>query len=145
MKEYKTVLIETNQGWGGSKGTANTAAVDDVLNKMAKAGWDFDSTFGLNKPGVPGSMLPRRANAKDVHQRPSAAGAGLEAAEREREADRSETRCARFAPYPLDGGEGFLNPNGVCHHSPGLRRSRYPGKADRKQFQPQRGWVIRWE
>ena len=41
MKEHKTVSIETNQGWGGAKGTANTAALDEVLNKMARDRWEL--------------------------------------------------------------------------------------------------------
>jgi hypothetical protein len=57
MKEYKTVSIETNQGWGGSKGTANTSAVDDVLNKMAKDGWDFVCIEDLKHTAGTGSLL----------------------------------------------------------------------------------------
>jgi hypothetical protein len=39
MKEYKTVAIGTNQGWYfGAKGTADTTAIDDVFNRMGRAG-----------------------------------------------------------------------------------------------------------
>jgi hypothetical protein len=41
MKEYKTVSIGTNQGWGGAKGSVDTQALDDVLNRMAKDGWEL--------------------------------------------------------------------------------------------------------
>jgi len=41
MKEYKTVSVDTQQGWGGSKGTADTATLDETLNKMAKQGWEL--------------------------------------------------------------------------------------------------------
>lgn len=41
MKEYKTVSIKADQGWQGAKGTANTAAVDEVLNKIVKDRWEL--------------------------------------------------------------------------------------------------------
>jgi hypothetical protein len=47
MKEYKTVSIMTDQGWQGSKGTANTTAIDEVLNKMAKDRWELVCTEDL--------------------------------------------------------------------------------------------------
>jgi hypothetical protein len=54
MKEYKTISFATNQGWGGARGSADTAALDEVLNKMAKDGWelacieDLQHTAGSN-------------------------------------------------------------------------------------------------
>ena len=41
MKEYKTVSIDTTQGWGASKGTADVQKVDIVLNQMAREGWEL--------------------------------------------------------------------------------------------------------
>ena len=41
MKEYKTVSIKTDQGWGGAKGTADTEAIDRVLNLMSTEGWEL--------------------------------------------------------------------------------------------------------
>jgi len=34
-----------------------------------------------------------------------------------------------------------MNPNGIPSISPGLRGTRYPGLADPKQIQPQRGRI----
>ena len=39
MLEYKSVTIDTIQGWGGSKGKMDCDKLDDVLNKMAQKGW----------------------------------------------------------------------------------------------------------
>jgi hypothetical protein len=42
MREYKSVSLTTNQGWGGSKGTVNTDALDELLNRMARDGWELN-------------------------------------------------------------------------------------------------------
>ena len=57
MKEYKTVSIETNQGWGGARGTANTTAVDAVLNAMAADGWELACIEDLKHTAGTGSLL----------------------------------------------------------------------------------------
>jgi hypothetical protein len=57
MKEYKTVAIETNQGWGGAKGTANTAAIDEVLNRMSADGWALVCIEDLKHTAGSGSLL----------------------------------------------------------------------------------------
>lgn len=57
MKEYKTVLIETTQGWGGSKGSADTAAIDVTLNKMAQQGWELVCIEDLEHTAGSGSLL----------------------------------------------------------------------------------------
>jgi hypothetical protein len=57
MKEYKTVSVETNQGWGGAKGSANTAALDEVLNRMAKDGWDLVCVEDLQHTAGSGALL----------------------------------------------------------------------------------------
>ena len=57
MKEYKTVSVETEQGWGGAKSTANTALLDDVLNKMAKDGWELLCIEDLKHTAGTGSLL----------------------------------------------------------------------------------------
>jgi hypothetical protein len=57
MKEYKTVSVETNQGWGGAKGSANTAALDDTLNSMAKDGWGLVCVEDLKHTAGSGALL----------------------------------------------------------------------------------------
>ena len=57
MKEYKTVSVETNQGWGGAKGTANTAALDEVLNHMARQGWELVCVEDLKHTAGSGALL----------------------------------------------------------------------------------------
>lgn len=57
MKEYKTVSIETIQGWGGAKGSADTKAIDDVLNKMAQDGWELVCLEDLKHTAGSGSLL----------------------------------------------------------------------------------------
>ena len=57
MKEYKTVSIDTNQGWGGSKGTANTDLIDDVLNRMAKQRWELVCIEDLQHTAGTGTLL----------------------------------------------------------------------------------------
>src|SRR6476620_4943059 len=57
MKEYKTVSVETQQGWAGSKGTANTATLDATLNTMAKEGWELVCVEDLIHTAGTGSLL----------------------------------------------------------------------------------------
>lgn len=57
MKEYKTVSVETQQGWGGSKGTADTATLDATLNKMAREGWELDCIQSLQHTAGTSSLL----------------------------------------------------------------------------------------
>ena len=57
MKQYKTVSIETNQGWGGAKGSADTSAIDRVLNKMARDGWELVCIEDLKHTAGSGSLL----------------------------------------------------------------------------------------
>lgn len=57
MKEYKTVSIETIQGWGGAKGSADTEAIDAALNKMARDGWELVCLEDLKHTAGSGSLL----------------------------------------------------------------------------------------
>ena len=57
MKEYKTVSIETNQGWGGAKGSANTEVIDRVLNAMAAEGWELVCMEDLKHTAGSGALL----------------------------------------------------------------------------------------
>lgn len=57
MKEYQTVSIDTIQGWGGAKGSADTKAIDDVLNKMAQDGWELVCLEDLKHSAGSGSLL----------------------------------------------------------------------------------------
>ena len=57
MKEYKTVSIETNQGWGGAKGSANTTALDETLNKMARDRWELVCVEDLKHTAGSGALL----------------------------------------------------------------------------------------
>lgn len=57
MKEYKTISVETNQGWGGAMGSANTAALDDVLNTMARERWELVCVEDLKHTAGSGALL----------------------------------------------------------------------------------------
>ena len=57
MKEYKTVSVEAQQGWGGSKGTADTATLDAMLNKMARERWELVCIEGLQHTAGTSSLL----------------------------------------------------------------------------------------
>lgn len=57
MKEYRSVLFPTTQGWGGSKGTANTRELDEMLNAMAKEGWELRFTETLDHTAGSASLL----------------------------------------------------------------------------------------
>ena len=52
MYEYKTITVDTSQGWGGSKGTINSNELDVAINKVAAEGWrlkcleDLEHTAG---------------------------------------------------------------------------------------------------
>lgn len=56
-REYKTVSIDTEQGWGGSKGTADTSVVDAELNKMAALGWELVTVEDLKHTAGSGTLL----------------------------------------------------------------------------------------
>ena len=47
MLEYKSVAIDTTQGWGGSKGKIDCDKLDEVLNHMAQDGWVLSSIEDL--------------------------------------------------------------------------------------------------
>ena len=47
MLEYKSIALETTQGWGGSKGTVDTTTLDLTLNRMAQEGWELHSIEAL--------------------------------------------------------------------------------------------------
>ena len=57
MKEYKTVSIKTDQGWGGAKGTADTEAIDRVLNLMSTEGWELFCVQDLQHTSGSASLL----------------------------------------------------------------------------------------
>ncbi|MES2660618.1 MAG: DUF4177 domain-containing protein [Verrucomicrobiota bacterium] len=57
MKEYKTVLVPAEQGWGGSKGTADTSALDATLNQMSRDGWELQLIENLNHTAGSSSLL----------------------------------------------------------------------------------------
>ena len=57
MKEYRSLLFPTEQGWGGSKGTADTQDLDEALNKMAGEGWALFTLENLNHTAGSGSLL----------------------------------------------------------------------------------------
>lgn len=57
MKEYKTVSVQTEQKWGGAKGSANTVALDEVLNKMAKDRWELVCVEDLKHSAGSGALL----------------------------------------------------------------------------------------
>lgn len=57
MKEYKTISVATNQGWGAAKGTANTEAIDEALNKMARDGWELVCIQDLQHGAGSGALL----------------------------------------------------------------------------------------
>ena len=57
MKEYKTVSVETNQGWGGAKGSANTTTLDEALNKMARDRWELVCVEDLKHTAGSGALL----------------------------------------------------------------------------------------
>ena len=43
--EYKTIRLAVHQGWGGSKGTMNTAQIDEQLNTFGSDGWELVAAF----------------------------------------------------------------------------------------------------
>ena len=43
--EYKTLRLDVDQGWGGSKGTMNTAQIDERLNTFGSDGWELVAAF----------------------------------------------------------------------------------------------------
>ena len=57
MKEYKTISVETTQGWGGAKGTTNTQDLDEALNKMAQDGWALVCVEDLKHTAGSGVLL----------------------------------------------------------------------------------------
>lgn len=57
MKEYKTISVETTQGWGGAKGTANIKELDDALNRMAREGWELVCVEDLKHTAGSGALL----------------------------------------------------------------------------------------
>lgn len=57
MKEYRTIAIETKQGWGGAKGAADTEAIDAALNRMARDGWELVCLQDLQHTAGSGSLL----------------------------------------------------------------------------------------
>jgi hypothetical protein len=57
MREYKSVSVSTTQGWGGSKGTVDTTAIDKVLNDMAKDRWELECLEDLKHTAGTASLL----------------------------------------------------------------------------------------
>lgn len=57
MKEYKTVPFETNQSWVGAQGSANTDALDELLNTMARARWELVCIEDLKHTTGSGHLL----------------------------------------------------------------------------------------
>ncbi len=57
MKEYKTVSVKVQQGWGASKATVDVAALDETLNDMAKAGWELACIESLEHSTGSGTLL----------------------------------------------------------------------------------------
>ena len=57
MKEYKSILFEADQGWGGPKGTVDTTEFDNLLNTMSRDGWDLAVLENLNKTHGSASLL----------------------------------------------------------------------------------------
>ncbi|QDT38840.1 DUF4177 domain-containing protein [Stratiformator vulcanicus] len=57
MKEYKTISVETDQNWGGAKGSVNTAALDETLNLMAREGWELVCVEDLKHTAGSGTLL----------------------------------------------------------------------------------------
>ena len=57
MEKYKTISIETNQGWGGAQGTVDPEAIDKVLNKMAAEGWELVCVEDLKHTAGSGALL----------------------------------------------------------------------------------------
>ena len=47
MLEYKSVAIDTTQGWGGSKGKIDCDKLDVVLNRMAQNRWELSKIEDL--------------------------------------------------------------------------------------------------
>lgn len=57
MTEYKSVAIDTTQGWGGSKGKIDCRSLDEVLNEMAQDGWELTNMEGLEHTAGTRSLL----------------------------------------------------------------------------------------
>ena len=57
MKEYKSISVETVQGWGGSKGAIDNASLDAALNNMAREGWELVCVEDLKHTAGTGSLL----------------------------------------------------------------------------------------